>query len=463
MTVAVPTDSAGLEDILSSPDKMAELFDNHDGKLRPNTAFGDFLRRYATNVAAKSPEIAEEIRTQAQTAVLEFLRKQENTGAVPRQRLSPEALTTPLSGKVASRYAAYYNPDAPGAALDAKFGNNTGMRDFMRATWHKNIAKGLYGPERDEIVRVQNSFGSNVPADGGFLIPESLRSDLLRVALETAVVRSRARVIPMESLTVPYPTIDDTSHASSVYGGLIGYWTEESAAITSSSTRFGKVLLHARKLAAYSEVPNELFMDAIVSFMAFINEAFPEGIAWFEDTAFLTGSGVGQPLGALNANAKVTVAVENGQSSGTIAWENIVKMYARMLPSSQGRAVWVAHLNAFPELATMALSVGTGGSAIWLNNGVAGPPMTILGRPVIFTEKVPALGAAGCVNYLDFGYYLIGDRQTIQADSSPHFKFSSDVTAVRFIERVDGQPWLQSAITPQNGSDTLSPFVQFGD
>ena len=28
------------------------------------------------------------------------------------------------------------------------------------------------------------------------------------------------------------------------------------------------------------------------------------------------------------------------------------------------------------------------------------------------------------------------------------------------IERLDGRPWLNSAITPQNNSDTLSPFVK---
>jgi hypothetical protein len=34
------------------------------------------------------------------------------------------------------------------------------------------------------------------------------------------------------------------------------------------------------------------------------------------------------------------------------------------------------------------------------------------------------------------------------------------VTAFRVIERVDGRPWLQSAITPQNNGATLSPFVK---
>jgi len=121
-------------------------------------------------------------------------------------------------------------------------------------------------------------------------------------------------------------------------------------------------------------------------------------------------------------------------------WENIVKMFARMLPSSLGRAVWVASIDTFPELATMALSVGTGGSAIWLNNGAQGPPMTILGRPVMFTEKATGLlGAQGDISFVDFGFYLIGDRQVMSAMSSPHFKFQNDQTAYRIIERVDGR------------------------
>jgi HK97 family phage major capsid protein len=86
--------------------------------------------------------------------------------------------------------------------------------------------------------------------------------------------------------------------------------------------------------------------------------------------------------------------------------------------------------------------------------------MTILGRPVIFSEKVPPLGDAGDINFVDLGFYLIGDRQVMSAMSSPHFKFQNDQTAYRIIERVDGRPWLQSAITPKNGGATLSPFVK---
>jgi HK97 family phage major capsid protein len=267
----------------------------------------------------------------------------------------------------------------------------------------------------------------------------------------------------MDTLRVPFPAIDSTSNVSSVYGGIVGYWTEEAAALTVSQASFGRLVLEAKKLTAYTEVPNELISDSLISFQAFLDQIFPEALGFYEDIAFLKGSGVGEPLGCLTTTntAVIAVAKESGQGAATIVWENIVKMFARMLPSSLGRAVWVASIDTFPELATMALSVGTGGSAIWLNNGAQGPPMTILGRPVLFTEKAPGvLGSQGDISFVDFGFYLIGDRQVMSAMSSPHYKFGNDQTAYRIIERADGQPWLKSAITPQNNGPTLSPFVQ---
>jgi HK97 family phage major capsid protein len=350
-----------------------------------------------------------------------------------------------------------YAKHAIGCALDKEFIDTA---DFLQSVWHQNMA----GQDRWRKIRMD--YSSVQPASGGFLVPEVLRSELLRVSLETAVVRPRARVIPMDSARVPFPTIDSTTRASSVFGGVIGYWTEEGGTLTESEATFGRVVLEAAKLSCRCDVPNELLQDSIISFAAFIDTILPAAIAWFEDTAFITGSGVGQPLGVLNSPAIVSVTKETGQVADTIVWENIIKMYSRMLPASLGNAVWVANLDTFPELATMALSVGTGGSAIWMNNGVAGPPMTILGRPVIFTEKVPTIGGAGSgkdINFIDFGYYLIGDRQEMRAESSIHAQFTTDQTVYRVIERVDGRGWIQSAITPQNSTNTLSPFVSLGE
>lgn len=447
MTTAIPRNDAELEEMFNDKATLTEVAASRNSLL-------DFVKAYANQFnKATGGDLDAQIEAAVQDGLIKYL---ANQGSVDAKGDAKRLDLRPGNSVKHARIADKYNPGAPGAKLDDMFPD---VRNFMASIWHGARTQEALTAQH-KIKEIMNSFGSNVPADGGFLIPEYLRSELLRVALEKALVRSRARVVPMETLTVPFPMIDATSNASNIYGGVTAYWTEEAASLTDSSPTFGRVKLEAKKLTAYSEIPNELFADSIISLQMFINEIFPEAIAWFEDIAFIRGSGVGEPLGFLNSTATVPVAKESGQASGTIVWENIVKMYSRMLPSSLDSAVWIAHIDTFPELATMSLSVGTGGSAIWLNNGVSGPPMTILGRPVFFTEKVNSVGTAGDLNFVDFSYYLIGDRQAIQADTSPHYRFQNDQTTVRFIERVDGRPWIQSAITPNHGNNTLSPYVQ---
>jgi HK97 family phage major capsid protein len=201
------------------------------------------------------------------------------------------------------------------------------------------------------------------------------------------------------------------------------------------------------------------------AFGAFMDATLPRAMAFYEDLDYISGSGVGCPLGGLHANngALLVIDKETSQDAATVVWKNVLKMYGRMLPSSLGKAVWLASPDVFVELATMALNVGTGGSAVWLTDGTGAPVLTLLGRPVIMSEKAPgALGAQGDLSLVDWSMYLIGDYQNMTVDSSPHVKFTSDKTTYRAIARNDGRPWIQSPITPRNNSATLSAFVTLG-
>lgn len=448
--IAIPTNAVELEEILNDASRFKAVQDAGQ--------FPEFIKAYAK---ASAPDTAREIDEAVQRGLVGFLKDSgAAAGSVTGARPGKGPLARGGKGEI-------YNKRSNGARLDdAKDKDGQPLfadaAEFFHTIWDKHDRL----PNRvdldrklEQLQEIQNSYGSIVPSDGGFLIPETLRSELLQVSLEYSVVRPRATVIPMETLRVPIPMVDSTTNVGSVLGGIVCYWTEEGATLTESQGAFGRVVLDAKKLTAYSEVPSELWADA-TAFMGYFDQAFPKAISFFEDIAFIKGSGVGEPRGWLNNDATVTVTGTAGQGANTLIWENIVGMYARMLPSSLGNAVWIASIDTFPQLATMALSVGTGGSAIWLNNGVEGPPMTILGRPVIFTEKTPTLGTTGDISFVDLSYYLVGDRQQMQVATSTEFKFNQDKVAFRCIERVDGRPWIQSAITPQNGGPTLSPFVQ---
>jgi HK97 family phage major capsid protein len=463
VTITIPDSEAGLADVLSDPKQARALWETPDG-------LKNFITGYAEKHAkTDQDETNRQVAEQTQRVLAQMLKdhgsEERPPVALAGERASAMAPTVP--GLTSSARKGLYNRRAPGVKADGIFEDAS---EFFRATApsaHKLQDFGQLKAKLGKLAEIQNSYGSEVPADGGFLIPEILRSEILQMALETAIVRPRATTIPMSSLRVPIPTIDDTSHVSSVMGGVTAYWTEEAAALTASSASFARVVLDAKKLTAYAEVPNELLQDA-PAFAGFFDSSMPRAVTYFEDTAFQLGTGVGEPLGYINSPCSVQVAAEAGQPSGTIVWENIVKMYSRMLPTSLGRAVWIASHDTFPQLATMALSVGTGGGPVWIgsgydpgNSGSQMPPVTILGRPVIFSEKPGPLGTTGDIVFADLSYYLIGDRMAMQASSSEHYKFGNDMTAFRVIERVDGRPWLQSALTPHNNSSsTLSPVVQ---
>ncbi|MEU2510560.1 phage major capsid protein [Streptomyces syringium] len=444
-------------------DELAEMFGDpgrYKGILASTDTLQAFIREYADQQQGDGTELKRMVAEESQRVLAQMLKDNGADGSrdgIRRLNLDPQ--TRPAGTMLtAHKQATAYNPKAPGAAIDSEFAT---AGEFIHAAWHLNNNADL----QQKMASLRNAYSSVVPADGGFLVPETLRSQLLEIALEMAVVRSRATVVPMETARVPFPMIDSTTNVGSVFGGMIAYWGEESAALTDASPKFGRAVLDAKKLTGLSVVPNELLSDSLISFAALVERLWPQALAFFEDVAFMSGTGVGEPLGFLGSGnaAGVAVAKETGQAADTIVVENVIKMYSRMLPSSLSRGIWVCSPEAIPELFTMALSVGTGGGPVMLTN-VAGPaPMTIFGRPLVVSEKAGRLGDRSDLAFVDLSYYLVGDRQTMTASSSTDWKFGNDQTAFRIIQRVDGRPWLQSAITPANGGPSLSPFVEIAD
>jgi hypothetical protein len=131
-----------------------------------------------------------------------------------------------------------------------------------------------------------------------------------------------------------------------------------------------------------------------------------------------------------------------------------------LLPQSYTSAIWLVSPDVVTELLNIFLNFGAA------TTGVTPPPQwldlnarTLLGRPFYATEHVPKLGTAGDVALVDPSFYVIGDRLTASVVGSPHAAFSTDKTVFRLVHRVDGRPWLGTAVTPKNGSQTVSPIV----
>ena len=114
---------------------------------------------------------------------------------------------------------------------------------------------------------------------------------------------------------------------------------------------------------------------------------------------------------------------------------------------------------------TNGLDPRNGGATPVAHVGVQTGPdgeMRILTRPVLFTEKVPALGEAGDLGLYDFSQYAIPLRRDIRLERSNAPGFTRDTIHFRGIHRLDGFPLWDTAYTPKTGP-TLSPFVTLAE
>ena len=290
---------------------------------------------------------------------------------------------------------------------------------------------------------------------GGFTVPEEYRKGIEVRALEREIIRPYATKIPMATDTLNYPVIKDTSHASSVFGGIVAYWTEEAGTMKATTPTFGRVKLITRKLSGFTYASDEFLEDTAAALESMLVEQFGKAIAWYEDYAFINGSGVGEPLGILNSGAMI---YPTRATANKIAMEDLGQIMARIYPESlyTPSTIWIANSAILPQLITLA---STSVTWIALSGGATQKlPVALFGMPLLFTEKVPTLGTSADIGLYDLSYYLIGDRKGLKINRSEEYRFATDETTWRFVKRADGQPLVDSAFTPKAGS-SMSPFV----
>ena len=296
---------------------------------------------------------------------------------------------------------------------------------------------------------------------GGFLVPIEYRPELLGVVYEANPIRERATVVPMRRRQVQYPTLEQTGTAAGQtrqHGGIVATWTEEATEKDETEPAFRQINLVAHKLVCYTEASDELLADEAVGLVSFLSGpmGFAGAIRWEEEWTFLRGTGAGQPLGVLGAAATIT---QPRAGAGTIAIADIFNMLSQ---HHGDNPVWHLSRSAMPTL--LNLNGPAGNPSYFFQPSMReGMPGTLMGFPILFTEKLPVLGTAGDILLADWAFYLIGDRQATTIDSSTHFRFRDDITAWRATHRVDGQPWLSQPITLADGATQISPFVILGD
>ena len=319
------------------------------------------------------------------------------------------------------------------------------------------------GMKVDARLKAPAGLSEGQPSEGGFLVQTDFATTLLeKVYADSSVVGRVTRLgVGPNSNAVKIPAISESSRADgSRFGGIRAYWGAEAGTKTASQPAFDQVALELKKLYGMCYVTDELLEDAPI-LESWIRMAFAKEFDFKLTDAIINGDGSGKPLGIESAPCTISVAIETSQAADTILFENIIKMWARLYAPCRPNAVWLISQDIEPQLFSMSLAVGTGGIPVYMPaGGISGAPYgTLMGRQVLPIEQCDNVGDVGDIILADLSQYIMIDKGGIKAASSIHVYFTTDQTAFRFVYRCDGQPWWRSALTPYNGGNTQSPFI----
>ena len=304
-------------------------------------------------------------------------------------------------------------------------------KDEKIVTFFKALVFSKHDPQSQQVLR---ALVEGTDSEGGYLVPEELRTEVFRVLPDMTVMRRLARVIPMTT---------DTLKLNSLGARPVAYWTGEYQSKSTTSAEFNQVVLSPNDLVCLLPVSEQLLADANINLVQFIIELFAEAIGLAEDKAFFTGSGSGQPRGI----SIETIATVN--AGGNPTFDDIIDVIDAV-PSrvtSSPKAAFVGHRNAKRAFRKMKDSDGSyvwrdGGSSSNNNGETVRLPNTLYGYPFYEQNDLPQSE----LYFGDWSMYIIGDRQTMAVSTTTEGgdAWRRNAMEIKAVERVDGRAVLTS-------------------
>lgn len=266
----------------------------------------------------------------------------------------------------------------------------------MRAfdTWLRRDVRGLK-PEEARLLATDSD------VDGGYLVPVNMANAIIEKLIQFSPVRELANVMAISrGDTLEIPVEGSTEFA----GGWVG---ERAARSETTSAKLAHVLITAHEMYANPFVTQKLLDDSSFDVEGWISRRLARRFAVVEGTAFISGTGVGQPEGILT-NASITV--RNSGNATTLTAAGLINAYHDLPEHYAKNATW---LMKRATIGAVRLLTDGSGQYLWQAGLAAGQPGTLLGQPYREAIDMPAEGAglkAALFGDFNEGYTIV-DRQ----------------------------------------------------
>lgn len=318
-----------------------------------------------------------------------------------------------------------------------------------------------------EDLETRAIVGDAGDASGGeFLLPLQQEQNIFQLDVTQVGILQRATRYPVTGRTLRIPMVvqTDGSNHRPMSGIAAISIVGEGGPKPAAQPFFDQRLLNVYKWAAISKIGDEILADDMTGDLAPTVTRLVGGEVMnaMNDKMTVTGSGTGEPLGALHTNNGSLLVVHRSTSQQVEA-ADVFAMWSRHThgPGSY----WTCSRRVIEQLFGMTLGSNT--LVTFLRDLTGAPQFSLLGYPVVISDLQPTLGVQGDLALINPAFYAVALRTQLTVESSIHVEFVNDITTYRFFARGGGTPIPDGtyAYKAQGGNkvDEHSPFVVLGD
>ena len=301
--------------------------------------------------------------------------------------------------------------------------------NFRATKAYKNdVLKAL----RSRKPIMTNYLQEGLDASGGYLVPEEMDRNIIRVLEQENLFRALAKTI---NTSGEYKINISANKPAAA-------WIDEGEALVFSDPTFNQITLDAHKLSVAVKVTEELLADSAFDLENYLIDEFGKALGNAEEDAFLNGTGNNKPHGIFNETdgGNVSVALDNTN----IKFDDIFTLVYSLKRPYRKNARFIMNDQTIALL--RKLKDGNG-AYIWQPSVQAGEPDRILGYPVLtsaFCNNVEA--GKPCIAFGDFSYYKIGERGNRSFQELKELYAGNGMVAFVTKERIDGKLALREAV-----------------
>ena len=276
---------------------------------------------------------------------------------------------------------------------------------------------------------------------GGFYAPTEYVADLIKSVTEISPIRSIARVRQTDKRGIEIPKRTGQFSASFV--------AETATRSETTGYTTGMMSIDAHEMYGLVDISQAMLEDSAFNLESEMGTEFAEQFAKLEGTSFVSGNGVGKPLGFTDSTAGVSST--NSGSGSALTANGILDLVYAIKSDYLGNARFVMNRTTFAKL--LQLEDGEGQKIFHVGlNLVNGAPSTIAGHPYTLATDMPDIGgSAKPIAFGDFSKaYTIVDRVNLSVMRDPYSQATSG--NIRYVarRRVGGTVVLAEAIRLQN-------------